>query len=386
MVLHLKLKKEDELLIYLVQTSLNHETEIEVKNLFENGVDMDYLFAKASYHGLSPLVYCSLKNYQDNLTENVWRSWEDNFFRNTQKNLLFMGELLKLLQIFNKNNIIVIPYKGPIMALYSYGHLSLREFRDLDIYINKSDFYNVKKILVNENYETVLNLDSSKEEEYMKSQREYKFKNKYNGLNLEIHWNVAGFSFSFPYESSFPISKNLFKIISINDQEIKMFSDEDLLLILSLHSAGHLWSRLLWVCDIAELIKGSEGMDWDQIIEKAKYLAIERILYLNLSLSQIIFNLKLPKKVQNCIKDETQVEILEEQVLNLIFNSENVNIFSKVKLRFNMRENKINGFKDIIRILITPRSSEWNSFQENIPIKLLYILKRPVQIIKRLKE
>ena len=386
MVIPFELKTEDKLLIYLSQTSMNPETEEKVNNLFGEKINWNYILDKGSYHGLRSLLYFNLKNYSDKVPEDILNLLKDYFVSNTHKNLLFLGEMLKLYKIFEENNITSIPYKGPVMAVYGYGSLSLREFGDLDIFIDKNDFSRVKNILLDENYEPVLKLNSSKEAEYLKSQREYKFKNLENGLILEIQWNVVGFSFSFPYESSFPINQDKLKFISINDKSVNIFSDEDLLLILSLHVAGHLWSRLSWLCDIVELIKKSEGMNWNQIIDKANYLAIERILYLNLSLSHKLFDLKLPENIQEKIKEDPQVEILENQILKLIFFPENFSILNKVKLRFKIRENKLNGFKDIIKILTIPQSDEWHSFKEKGTNNLWYVFKRPVQIIKRLKE
>ncbi|EKQ54527.1 MAG: hypothetical protein B655_0781 [Methanobacterium sp. Maddingley MBC34] len=386
MVTHFELKTEDELLIFLAQTSMNPDTWKRVNILFEKKIDWDYILDKASSNGLMPLLYFNLKNYSNEVPEDISNSLKDYFVMNTRKNLLFLGEMLKLHKIFENNNITFIPYKGPIMAVYNYGSLSLREFADLDIFIDKKDFSRAKKILLDENYETVLKLNSSKEVEYLKSQREYKFKNMENGLILEIQWNVVGFSFSFSHESSFPINQDKPKFISINNKSVNIFSDEDLLLILSLHIAGHLWSRLSWVCDIVELIKKSKGINWNQIIDKAHYLGIERILYLNLSLSHSLFDLKLPENVQEKIKEDPQVEILEKQILKLIFSPENFSVLTKVNLRFKIRENKLNGFKDILRILAIPQSDEWHSFEEKGTNNLLYIFKRPLQIIKRLKE
>lgn len=386
MVIHFELKTEDELLIFLAQTSMNTEDKKRLNTLFEKKIDWDYILDKASYNGLRPLLYFNSKNYSSEVPEDVLNVLKDYYDMNTHKNLLFLGELLKLYKIFEKNNITSIPYKGPIMAIQNYGSLSLREFGDLDIFIDKNDFSRVKKILLDENYETVLKINSSKEVEYLKSQREYKFKNIKNGLILEIQWNVVGFSFSFPHESSFPINKDKLKFISVNNKSLNIFNDEDLLLILSLHIAGHLWSRLSWFCDISELIKKSEEINWNQIIEKAHYLAIERILYLNLSISHKLFDLKLPENVLEKIKEDPQVEILENQILNLIFYPKNFSILNKVILRFKIRENKLNGFKDILRVLTIPQSGEWHSFEEKGTNNLLYIFKRSIQIINRLKE
>lgn len=377
------LEIEDELLILLLHSNPALGMEIKVKNVI-NDVNWGYLLSKASYHGLMSLLYSNLRKYSDKVPEDIMHLLKDYYLINTRKNLLFIGELIRIVQLFETKNINLIPYKGPVLAIQSYNDLSMREFGDIDLFIHKKDFPLVKKELLHENYETILNLTNSKEIEYMKYQREYKFKNTDNGILIEIQWNVVGFSFSFPNSRYFPI--NGLKPLFVNNHELKTFTNEDLILILSLHVAGHMWSRLSWMADIAELIKNSEKIDWNQIIEKAHFLAVERILYLNLSLSQNLFNLKLPKNVQEYIKNDSKIEILEKQVLEMIFIPQKVSLFDKVKLRFNIRENKINGLKDIWRILTIPQSDEWSSFEKKIPTIILYTFERPIQILKRMKD
>jgi hypothetical protein len=377
------LEMEDELLILLLQSYPAPGIGIKVKSLIKE-VDWEYLLNKAYYHGLRPLLYSNLRKYSNNVPEDIMHLLKDYYFINSRKNLLFMGELIRLVQIFETRNINLIPYKGPILAIQSYNDLSIREFGDIDLFINKKDFPLVKKILILENYETILNLSNSKEVEYMKYQRECKFKNTNNGIPIEIQWNVTGFSFSFPNSRYFPI--NNLKSLSVNNHKIKTFTNEDLILILSIHVAGHMWSRLSWMCDLVELINKSDKIDWNQIMKKAHDLAIERILYLNLSLSQNLFDLKLPKNVQEYIENDNKIEILEKNVLEMMFNPQKVGLWNKLKLRFHMRENKINGVKDIWRILTIPRSDEWSSFEKKIPIKILYTFKRPLQILKRIKD
>ncbi len=374
---------EDELLILLLQSDYVPEREIKVKNLIKE-VDWECVINKASYHGLRPLLYSNLIEYQSKVPDDILHILKDYYFINTRKNLLFLGELIRLVKHFETRNINLIPYKGPILAIQSYNDLSMREFRDIDLFIDKKDFPLVKKILLYENYETVLNLTNSKEVEYMKYQREYKFKNSDNGIPIEIQWNVTGFSFSFPNSRYFPI--NGLKSLSVNNHDIKTFTDEDLILILLLHVSGHMWSRLSWMIDIVELIKKSEEINWNQIIEKARFLAIERILYLNLSLSHNLFNLKLPSNVQEHIKNDPEIENLEKEVLKMIFTPKKIWFLNKVKLRFIMREHEVMGLKDIWKIITIPQSDEWSSFENRLPTKILYIFKRPIQILNRIKD
>ena len=69
------------------------------------------------------------------------------------KNLLMTGELIKILKLLKVNDINAIPYKGPVLANLAYGTISLREFNDLDIFVNKCDTYEVYKLMLSLGYE-----------------------------------------------------------------------------------------------------------------------------------------------------------------------------------------------------------------------------------------
>ena len=81
-----------------------------------------------------------MKEFEEEVPENILKSLKLNFNRNVKNNLLMLGELIKLLNLFEKQGLNVIPYKGPILAIYAYKNLALRQFDDLDIFVNKNDF------------------------------------------------------------------------------------------------------------------------------------------------------------------------------------------------------------------------------------------------------
>ena len=70
----------------------------------------------------------------------------------------------------------------------------------------------------------------------------------------------------------------------------------------------------------------------------------------------------------------------------MIFTPKKIWFLNKVKLRFIMREHEVMGLKDIWKIITIPQSDEWSSFENRLPTKILYIFKRPIQILNRIKD
>lgn len=85
--------------------------------------------------------------------------------------------------------------------------------------------------------------------------------------------------------------------MALAGETVLSFHPEDLLLILCVHGAKHYWARLNWICDIAELIRGHQGIHWERVMEQAVRLRSERILFLGLLLAGNLLGAALPENI-----------------------------------------------------------------------------------------
>ena len=148
----LEISKEDKILLLCARTQKTPKIKSEINKLINKDIDWECLIQRASYNKLMPLLYWNLKEFQEEVPENVFKSLKESYHANAKKNLLMLGELLKLLNLFEEHKLNVIPYKGPLLAIYAYKNLTLRQFDDLDIYIYKNDVLKVKEILISKGY------------------------------------------------------------------------------------------------------------------------------------------------------------------------------------------------------------------------------------------
>ena len=162
--------------------SIDQEIKEKILSLVNEDLDWQYLLQMASRHKLKPLLYRNLNSIcPEKVPEDILEELKDYFNINVRKNLLMTGELIKILKFLKENNINAIPYKGPVLANLAYGNISLREFGDIDILINKSDVLKTKNIMLNNGYELYfpININDSF---YMKLEPEYQFINRNNDL------------------------------------------------------------------------------------------------------------------------------------------------------------------------------------------------------------
>jgi hypothetical protein len=355
---NIKITNEDKILLLCARTQLNPEIKVKLTKLLNIDLDWDYLTRRAFQHKLMPLLYWNLKEFREEVPENVLKCLKESFNRNVKKNLLMLGELLKLLNLFEKQGLNVIPYKGPLLAIYAYKNLALRQFDDLDIFVHKNDVLKVKEILISYGYTPQFELKGFKEKRFIKSQREYKFKNPETQISLEIHWHFQGVSFSLSDDLLFLGDPENVEIVKISNKEISSLSPENMLITLCIHASGHYWDRLSWICDISELIQSYE-INWEYILEKADKLGIKRLILVNLCLAADLLDLNLPNTIHKHL-ESTNIQYLTFKVKKRIFMPNSDSLFQMADIRFNIREKRSHRIKDLLKIMFLPTNEEWD--------------------------
>jgi len=345
-------------MLLCARTQINPEIQSKLIKLLQKDLNWDYLNQIAFKHKLTPFLYWNLKILAEYVPENVLNDLKESFYRNIKKNLLMLGELLKLLTLFEKQGLNAIPYKGPLLAIYAYRNLALRQFDDLDIFVNKNDVLKVKEILISYGYDPQFELEGFKERRFIKSQREYRFKSPETNINIEVQWQFHGVSFSLSSDPGFFGYPENIEVVKISNKEISSLSHDNMLLILCIHASGHYWDSLSWICDISELIQSHE-MDWAYIIEKCEELGIKRLLMVNLLLAQDLFDLNLPNNIIKELKSEI-VQDLAFKVKKRIFMLDSNSIFKMMNIRLNIREKRTHRIKDLFKIMFLPTNIEWN--------------------------
>ena len=98
------------------------------------------------------------------------------------------------------------------------------------------------------------------------------------------------------------------------------FFPEDLLLILCIHGTKHIWQRLAWICDVANLIEVCKEMDWERILDQSQQMKIERIVLLGVFLAKDLVGIELPGEIVRKFDHISEVQKLSTKVYGTLFN------------------------------------------------------------------
>ena len=383
-VTHMGIRPEDDLLLCCSRVRMESEKAERIKVLLRGDIDWSYLVQMALRHGLLPLLYRNLKaTFQDAIPKGVLGQLRKYFLINASRNIYLTEELIKLLHLFEKHGIAVITYKGPTMAACVYGDITLRQFFDLDILVQEKDVPGVRKLLISQGYQPILNFNNAAEEKaYLRSpyKRSLHFIREEGKVPVDLHWGIESRYLSF--STDLDLHKNIEQNF-LDSYPIKTMNTESLIFLLCIHGAQHAWAQINWICDLAELIKRREDIEWGRIIEHSRGLGIHRMVSCGFLLTAWILEVKLQEEVLRHIKAAPLVQSIGGQVVRKLFqeNGDGAGRFEREIFYLRIMERPADKARYCFYLAIPPTHAEWSMLPLSKPLHFLYYFIRPLRLV-----
>ncbi len=307
-------RTEREILLLCARNSLEPRRVARLGWLLRQNPDWDVVLAWAQRHRVQPLLCRNLRSHlPEAVPGSVLERLSGRLRANARRNLLLTGELLQLLDLFRAHGISAVPYKGPALAASLYDNLALRQFDDLDVLVRERDRRRAMELLGSRGYQADLGLPL----------RGYRHNVKWvhaeRRLRLELHWRI---SFFFPLDPE-RLWQRL-DAVTVAGRPVPHFDPEDLLLILCVHGAKHLWQRLQWICDLAELCRIHRELDWPRLLDRAGRIGGRRMVALGLLLAHEVLGAELPENVLAGVRRDRAVGALAADVRSWLFRRRRV--------------------------------------------------------------
>lgn len=233
-------------------------------------------------------------------------------------NLASSAELVRLLGLFEREDMPVLPLKGPLIALQAYGSLALRPFDDLDILIRRPDFERAWALLIGQGYVPYAIKDPAEHQARLREHHDYLLVCPRRGTALDLQWRLLERPFRFPAKINAWWERAT--RIELLGRPVRTLAPEDLLLMLCAHGSKHLWVRLSWIRDVAGLIAGSPGLCWELTFARAEREGATRMLNLGLLLARQLLAAELPEEVDRRVAGDRVARQLARQVREYLFH------------------------------------------------------------------
>jgi hypothetical protein len=369
---------EIELLLCCARTCLDADRAERIRTFTREDLNWAFLFRTALRHKVMPLVYQSLNA---TCPETVPPATHDQFRSHLHtialRNLFLTKELINLLKLLEANDIRAIPYKGPVLAASIYGNLALRHFSDLDILVCESDYCRTQDLLISQKYHLIKEFDC-----------ESTFLDISGRVYLDLHRALT--PRQFPLSLDFNSLWKRLKPISIGGTTVLNLSPEDMLIILSVNIAkdgvGGKYN-LAKICDIAELLRVAESMDWVGVMEKAGRLGCRRIVFVGLQLATQLLGTVLPKEVLRSMEADPAVCSLATHIREREFDETckiPYNFFNWARLhsmfRERVRDKVFPYYERYIVSKITPVELDYAFVSLPASFSFLYYVVRPIRL------
>jgi len=376
---------EDELLLCCARTEASPELAARLRELAASGVDWNYLLLLARRHSIIPLLYVQLARHASELVPPAdLAKLKLQFQENSARNIILTAELCSLIELFDKAGIDAIPYKGPALALFAYGNLSMRRFVDLDVIVKKADVLRARELLLADGYVPGKSLTLAQQELLLRTQHNLQFARDNRRLLLELHWEVAPHLFASSVQEN-ELWQNL-TTIGINGTELKTLTAGDLLFSLCVHGSRHLWERLGWICDVAELISRHQ-LNWPALLQRAAETDSERMFLLGVHLAQKLLGTNLPDEVQQRCDSDTRLQSLATNVIEHLFSGPtHIPATSTEIFKYNIGVRKsLAARARYFAYMLRPTDSDFGSRSLPPGLRFGYYLIRPFRLLFKTK-
>jgi hypothetical protein len=331
-----------------------------IRGLLEKPVAWEAVLRLADNHGTSSLLYQSLSRFGDMVPSPVLETLRQRYEKNVYKSLFLTSELMRILECLEGLGIEAFPYKGVVLSEVYYGDMALRQTGDIDMFVRKCDVGRSKNALQEMGYTTRLVIPEDAVDAYLASGYEWTFDGPAGPNLLELQWGLQPrfYAVDFDMDGLFERAAK----VTIAGRAVKTPSPEDLLLVLSVHAAKHVWGRVILLRDIAQMLKRG-NLNWGWVQSQARELGIQRILWVTFLLAKRFLGAAIPPAVENAVLADQAARVLADEVAanmaaGVSFDSEQTSYF---RLMMRLRERRGDRARFLARLILTPGPGEWEA-------------------------
>ena len=259
---------------------------------------------QARWHGLAPSAHRFLRSRSD-LSLAMRTLLRHAAVAALAENLRQIEGFKLVARTFTRSGIPWLCVKGPVAATTLYCDPGLRPFSDIDLLIRLQDFERAYASLEDAGFKPCFDLTPKWRALYFRDRSQTAFR---AASTIDLHWELLPNRYSFAPPTSAIWERA--ERVSVFDVLVDTPSAYDSLVYLCLHAARHDWERLIWLVDIAVLIRHSDRLNWDAFAKDLEHASLKVPLKVTLMLVAELFEFDFPEIISNRLRGDTIAAIL----------------------------------------------------------------------------
>jgi hypothetical protein len=281
--------------------------------------DWDSLLKLAQEHRVMSILFLRLTDISSAVPQSVREHLRAEYDSNMFHNLANAVELIAILKALEHEMIPAMPFKGVVLGASTYHDLTTRPAGDIDLLIYQEHLLRAETVLLERGYElkTALGADGTAGEQCY----EYRFERPMDGMVVELRWELELTQPKFKHNLGMDWVWPRRRTTMLAGAQVPDITPEITLLMLCMHGSKHAWSRLIWICDVAQLLASSPDLDWREVNLEAKKSGLCRTLALGLLLAHRVAGATIPQAVLRRSELDTTASNLAQHIQENLFDS-----------------------------------------------------------------
>ena len=203
-----------------------------------------------------------------------------------------------------------LPYKGPVLSLQLYGDLALRQSVDLDLVVPFDTYDTARAVLVRRGLSPRWGHSARQERTLFAWLGHAPF--GHGDEFVELHWRFADRRFPFALRAEDVLRRAL--QVRVAGRMLPLMAPDDLLAVLSMHAARHLFERLEWVSGVTRLLVAAP-LDPASLMARARELRARRMLAVSVHVAARLLDFPLDDAWRRALADDPASKSLAEQMV-----------------------------------------------------------------------
>lgn len=359
------------------------EKQARLRALLREPIRWKPVFDLAERHGALPLLHQALSQIEDAVPAEPLRTLRKAFQTNLHKALFLSRELICILDCLSGASLDVMPYKGLALAEAIYGDIALRQAGDIDLLIHPQDLQRVRDAVRELGYRPNWSLSEVEQRAYMQSGYECAFDGTAGPNLLEVQWAIHPRFYAIDFDMNGLFQRAV--TVTVAGRPMRTPSPEDLFLVLSAHAAKHVYGRLVWLCDLAQLMSLA-ALDWNWIGSQARDLGMVRILHVTMRAANRLLGAAIPAAARATLSADLESSALVAEIQTHLRSETTYNVESLAyfRLMVRLRERQTDRLRFLQRLVLTPGPGEWKSIRLPPPLFPFYHVVRLSRLAARL--
>lgn len=291
----------------------NGELELQQAERLSSKIFLEF----CRFHRIVPEVYQLLTCLPEKYTVQAKKALEQLkyfYYQNVHTSVRMRNSLLELANNFNGQHIRWLAFKGTVLSQLLYGNDYSRQFKDIDIFVNKDQVDAAEEILLGLGYKKigpVLNLSALQQKLYRHLNKDYSYYHPLTKVNIELHWNL---SIVLPEKNPLVTAEK--QKVTIDGVEIPTLSQAQLFIYLCIHGGFSFWALLHWLLDVrAFILKYGDTLDWENVLKMATELGVDRCVGQAFYLLNCFFKMAIPRPIDVYLKKEKRIPLLANYII-----------------------------------------------------------------------